>query len=187
MFHAVPEEPADLVERVVFVAAAAQRVLLHPPTDFIDYLSSEPDHMERVEDRHHVREAVLNRVGVAAERIQGGVVDAIDERLGLVLQPCLVHTSGAAHNRIEQSGVEASGLVTGQINHDGDGPIDPDSAGPPVGSARGAVTALPLFCFPGRPPNPPCDFHATGSPRKAAHLQADGLDGVHGVGMRYPR
>jgi len=29
MFHAVPEQPADLIHRVVLVAAAAQGVLLH--------------------------------------------------------------------------------------------------------------------------------------------------------------
>jgi hypothetical protein len=48
-----------------------------------------------------------------------------------LVQPCFVDASGAAHDGIEQAGAEASGLVTGQINHDGDGPIDPDSAGPP--------------------------------------------------------
>jgi hypothetical protein len=53
------------------------------------------------------------------------VVDAVDEALRLVLQPGLVDTSGAARNRIQQSSMQASGLVTGEINHDGDGPIAP--------------------------------------------------------------
>ena len=44
---------------------------------------------------------------------------------GLVLQPCFVDASRAAHDNIQQSSVEASGLVTGQIDHDGDGPDRP--------------------------------------------------------------
>jgi hypothetical protein len=39
VFDAVPQQPADLIQRVVFVAAAAQGVLLHPTPDLIDYLS----------------------------------------------------------------------------------------------------------------------------------------------------
>jgi hypothetical protein len=85
VFHTVAEEPADLIKRVVFVAAAAQGVLLHPTPDLIDHLSPQPHHMEGIKHRHRVREAVMNRVGIAAERIQGGVIDAIDELLGLVL------------------------------------------------------------------------------------------------------
>ena len=45
---------------------------LHAPTDLVNDLGAEPDHMERVEHCHRVREAVMNRVGIAAERIQGG-------------------------------------------------------------------------------------------------------------------
>jgi hypothetical protein len=87
--------------------------------------------MEGIEHGHRVREAVMNRVGIAAEWVQGGVIDALDEALGLILQPGLVDASGAAHDRIEQPSMQASSLVTGQINHDGDGPINPDPAGPP--------------------------------------------------------
>jgi hypothetical protein len=89
VFHTVAEEPADLIQRVVFVAAAAQAVLLHPTPDLIDHLSPEPHHMEGIEHRHRVREAVMNRVGIAAERVQGGVVDAVDELLGLVFNQAL--------------------------------------------------------------------------------------------------
>jgi hypothetical protein len=65
--------------------------------------------MERVE-HDGIGEAVMNRVSVAAERIQGGVVDAVNEALRLVLQPCFVDTSGAAHNGIQQPGMQASVL-----------------------------------------------------------------------------
>jgi hypothetical protein len=46
----VAEQAADLVERVVFVAALAHRVLLHPKADLVDDLSAEPHHVEFVED-----------------------------------------------------------------------------------------------------------------------------------------
>jgi hypothetical protein len=39
MFHAVPEQPTDLIEGIVFVAAAAKGVLLHATPDLIDHLS----------------------------------------------------------------------------------------------------------------------------------------------------
>src|SRR5215204_2465902 len=38
---------------------------------------------------------------------------------------------GAADDGIQQPGVQASGLVTGQIHDDRDGSIDPDPRGPP--------------------------------------------------------
>jgi len=50
VFRAVAEQPADLVQRVVLVAAAAQGVLLHAAADFVDRLGAEPDHVEGVED-----------------------------------------------------------------------------------------------------------------------------------------
>jgi hypothetical protein len=43
----------------------------------------------------------------------------------------LVDASGAADDGVEEPGVQASGLVTREINHDGDGPIDPDPRRPP--------------------------------------------------------
>ena len=73
VFHAVAEQPADLVERVVFVAAAAQGVLLHAAADLVDDLGAEPDHVEGVEHGDRVGQAVADRVGVSAERIQGGM------------------------------------------------------------------------------------------------------------------
>jgi hypothetical protein len=65
MFHAVAEQPADLIKRVVFVAAAAEGVLLHAPPHLIDHLVAQPHHMKCVEDRDRVREAVADGFGVA--------------------------------------------------------------------------------------------------------------------------
>jgi hypothetical protein len=113
VFDAVAEQAADLVQRVVFVAAAAEGVLLHPASHLIDYLGAEPDHVEGIEHRDRVRQAVVNGVGVAAERVQRGLLDAVDEAFGLGFQPGLVDAAGAADDRVQQPGVEASGLVTG--------------------------------------------------------------------------
>jgi hypothetical protein len=43
VFDAVAEQPADLVERVVFVAPPAERVLLDAAANFVDDLGAEPD------------------------------------------------------------------------------------------------------------------------------------------------
>ena len=186
VFHAVAEQPADLVQRVVLVAAAAQRVLLHAAADFVDDLGAEPDHVEGIEDRDRVRKLVMDGVRVAAERVESGLLDAVEEPVGLGLQPGLVDGAGAADDGVQQPGVKASGLVTGQIDHDRDGSIDADPRRPPVGSGRGAVDGIAAACVsPGRPPNPACDF----SPHRALHvswLWSAGTAGfgVHGVGMR---
>ena len=114
------------MEGIVFVAAAAQDVLLHATPDLIDHLGPQPDHVEGIEHSDRVREAVADRVGISAERIQGGLFDAVDEPIWLCFQPGLVDRTGAPDDRVEESGVEASGLVTGEIDHDGDGSVDPD-------------------------------------------------------------
>jgi hypothetical protein len=62
------------------------------------------------------------------ERFQRGVFHAVEEALGLGLQPRLVDAPGAAHDSVHQSGVEASSLVTGQIDDDCDRPGRPRSA-----------------------------------------------------------
>ena len=125
------EQPADLVERVVFVAAAAEGVLLDAAADLVDDLGAEPDHVEGVEDGDRVGQPVADRVRISAERVQRGLLHAVDEPVGLGLQPGLVDGAGAADDGVEQPGVQASGLVTGQIDHDRDGPVDPDPRRPP--------------------------------------------------------
>jgi hypothetical protein len=102
VFDAVAESSADLIERVVFVATAAQRVLLRATADLIDYLGAQPDHVKGVEHRDRVGTAVAYRVGMSAERVQRGVFNAVEEALGLGLQPRLVDAPGAAHDSVQR-------------------------------------------------------------------------------------
>ncbi len=51
---AAAQQAADLVQRVVLVAAPAQGVLLDAAADLVDDLGAEPDDMERVEHRDRV-------------------------------------------------------------------------------------------------------------------------------------
>src|SRR5215204_5393677 len=59
------------------------------------------------------------------------LLDVSGESVRLSLQPGLVGGSGAANNRVKESGVEASVLVTGQIHHDRHRTIGADPGGPP--------------------------------------------------------
>jgi hypothetical protein len=124
--------------------------------------------------------------GVAAERVQGGVLDAGDELRQLLLEPARVRGCGTARHDVERPGMQASVLVTGQVHHRGHRPVSLClPARPPVGSARGAVAALLLLRFPGPPAEPAVRF----SPQRALHEglppgHAGVVDGVHGVGMR---
>ena len=131
VFDAVPEQPADLVERVVFVPASTERVLLHPPSDLVNDLGAEPDNVEGVKDRDRVGQPVMNGVRISTKWVQRSLLHAVDEPVGLGFQPGFVDAPGAADDGIQQPGVQASSLVTGQIHHDGDGSIDPDPRWPP--------------------------------------------------------
>ena len=75
MLAAASQQAADLVERVVLVPAPAQGVLLDPAADLVDDLGAELDDVEGVQHRDRVGQLVAHRVGVAAERVQGGVLD----------------------------------------------------------------------------------------------------------------
>jgi hypothetical protein len=127
----VPEQPSDLVERVVFVPASTQRVLLHSPSDLVNDLGAEPDHVKGVKDGDRVGQPVMNGVRISPKRIKRSLLHAVDEPVRLGFQPGLVDAAGTAHNRIQQPGVQASGLVTGQIDHDRDRSVDPDPRRPP--------------------------------------------------------
>ena len=65
----VPQDPVDLVERIILVASVAEGVLLNPASDLTDYLRDESDDVEGVDDRDGVQQLVTDRVGIAAERI----------------------------------------------------------------------------------------------------------------------
>ncbi len=80
-------------------------------------LGAEPDHVKGVEDRNRVGHLVTDRVDLAPERIQRSLFDAGGKPVGLGLQPGLIGGSGPSHHGVEKSGVEASVLVTGQIDH----------------------------------------------------------------------
>ena len=108
MLHTVAEEAADLVERVVLVPSVAEGVLLDAAADLVDDLGSEANDVEGVEDRDRVGQLVTDSVRIATERIQRGLFDGSGESVGLVLQPRLVGGSGAADDRVEEPGVEAS-------------------------------------------------------------------------------
>jgi hypothetical protein len=131
VLYAVAEYAADLVERIVLVAAVAKGVLLDAAPDFIDDLGAQPDYMEGIQHRDRVGQLVTNRVRIATERIQRGFLDGGGETVGLVLQPGLVGGPRPADDRVEKPGVEASVLVTGQIDHNRHRPVGADSAGPP--------------------------------------------------------
>jgi hypothetical protein len=57
---------------------------------------------------------VVYGVRVAAERLERGLLDAVDEPLGLRFSQGLVDGAGAADDGVHQPGVEASSLVTGE-------------------------------------------------------------------------
>jgi hypothetical protein len=89
VFHAVPEQPTDLTERIMFVATAAKGVLLHARPDLIDHLGAQPDYVEGVQHGDSVRQAVADRVGVATKRIQRGLLHAVDRSSGWVFSQAL--------------------------------------------------------------------------------------------------
>ena len=62
VFDAVPEEPADLIEGIVFVATAAQGALWHATSDLIDHLGAQPDHVAGVEDGDRIGQPVMNGI-----------------------------------------------------------------------------------------------------------------------------
>jgi hypothetical protein len=138
MLYIVAEQAADLVERVVFVPSVAEGVLLDAAADLVEDLCPEANDVEGVEDRDRVGQLVTDSVRIATEWIQRGLFDSGAESVGLVVQPRLVGGSGAADNRVEKPGVEASVLVTGQIDNDRHRPIGADPRRSPDGSGCGA-------------------------------------------------
>jgi len=64
-------------------------------------LGAEPDHVEGVEDGDRVGQLVADGVGVAAERVQRGLLDLPGEPLRLVVQPRLVGGAGPTDDGVE--------------------------------------------------------------------------------------
>jgi hypothetical protein len=69
--------------------------------------------------------------GIATKRIQRGGFDVGEETARLGVKPSFVDGAGAADDGVEEPRVQASGLVTGQVDDNGDGPVDPDPRRPP--------------------------------------------------------
>jgi hypothetical protein len=59
VFHAVGEQAADLIERVVLVPASAQSVLLDAAADFVDDLGFEPDDVKGVKEGDRLGQPVM--------------------------------------------------------------------------------------------------------------------------------
>ena len=117
------QQGADLVERVVLVAAVSQGVLLDAAADLVEDLGAELDDVERVQHRDRVWQLVADGVGIPAERVQRGVLHGRGEPLGLGGQPPRVGGPRPARDHVQQPGTHASVLVTSQIDHAGHGPV----------------------------------------------------------------
>jgi hypothetical protein len=87
--------------------------------------------MEGIQHRDRVGQLVTDPVRIATERIQRGLFDGGGKSVGLVLQPRLVSGPGPADDRVKESGMEASVLVTGQIDHNRHRPVGADPARAP--------------------------------------------------------
>jgi hypothetical protein len=72
--------------------------------------------MRRGRDR--VGQRVTNGVRISPKWVQRSLLHAVNEPVGLRFQPGLVDAPGAADDGVEQPRVQASILVTGQIDHD---------------------------------------------------------------------
>jgi hypothetical protein len=87
--------------------------------------------MEGVQHRDRVGQPVADGVGVNAKRVERGMLNLACELLALRVEQGFVDSAGAVDDGVERPGAKASGLVTGQIDHAGDGPVDPDPRRPP--------------------------------------------------------
>jgi hypothetical protein len=79
----VPQQPADLVQRLGLVPVVAEDVLLHAAAGLVDHLGAELDHVERVQHGDCVVRAVADRLGLPAEGVQRVALGAGPELGGL--------------------------------------------------------------------------------------------------------
>ena len=87
------EHVADAVERVTGAATVPKSFLLDAATDLIDGVPGQRHDVEGIQHGGGVGEFVIDRVLVAAERVQGGDLDAGLERLPALVEPRLVPVS----------------------------------------------------------------------------------------------
>ena len=108
-------------------------------SDLIERLAGELDDLEGVEHGDGVGQLVADRVGIATERVQGGMLDGdlhvhavFGEPVGVDLPPNGVDLPPNALDRIQQPGLQAAVLVACQVDHHGHGLVGAgDLRGPP--------------------------------------------------------
>ncbi len=142
--------------------------------------------MKRIKDGDGVFQLVVQGVLVPVERVEGGDLDPVPERLVPLLEPGGVDLSRPARDQVQQAGPDLPFRIPGEVDHPGQrlGATLLGGDVVPVGSARGAVTTLLPFRFPGPPAEPGVRL----SPHRALHVrvvvQLVVAEGVHGVGIR---
>ena len=94
-------------------------VLLVSAAYLVDDLRAELDDVERVQDGGGVGELGVDRGLVATERVQGSDLDPRAEVDAAVEQPVGAGLLRATGHQVQEPGVHASGLVTGQVDHPG--------------------------------------------------------------------
>ena len=100
--------------------APAQGGLLDSAADLVQRLAAKFDDVKCVESRGRLVEMVVDGVGVAAERVQGGDLHPGAELPAAACQPVPEHLPGAPRDQVQEPGAGASVLVTAQIHHPGE-------------------------------------------------------------------
>ena len=95
-------------------------LLLHATPDVVDDLGDELHDVERVEDRPHVFELVVDCVLVAVERVERRDLDPRSEVMPAIVQPGTVHLAEAAWDEIQQPRTGAAVDVASQVDHAGE-------------------------------------------------------------------
>lgn len=113
------QDGLDSEQGVALAAAVPGGVLLDSAAYLVDDLRAELDDVERVQDGGGVGELGVDRGLVATERVQGSDLDPRSEVDAAVEQPVGVGLLRAAGHQVQEPGVHASGLVTGQVDHPG--------------------------------------------------------------------
>jgi hypothetical protein len=86
---AVAQQPADLVERIVFHAAVTEGVLLDAAADLVDDLGAEFHDMKRIEHRDGVGQFVADRDRIPPKRVKSSVLDSVEEVPGSFSEPAV--------------------------------------------------------------------------------------------------
>ena len=109
-----------------------QGLLLDAASDLIERLAGELDDVEGVEHGDGVEQLVADRVGIATERVQGGMLDGDLHVHAVFGEPVGVDLPRTALDRIQQPGLQAAVLVACQVDHHGHGLVGAgDLRGPP--------------------------------------------------------